>query len=367
MLGFRSAVLIAGRPDMSIFTNIPSEFPFEVDLSSRPVSFRLQADRSEVFIVMVLAIFWVVLGPVLIIIFMEIPAGLFPASDLWMWVQAILCGAYLIWVFSYFGQEILNQLRTVDVAITDDQVSVVDCRWRMREQWSEPLSAFNGIARHELGTHLVDNDKIPIASVVLQHPDPARTVPLVFRKQRLIGKKTVANLAAQLNVPPLEGVTGGDEAATYEAGTLVENQYQAMKVRILYWLIVGGGFMMLLSLAYHSYKDPFESEVAVLVVLCVAVMGAMHLFAACYVTSMQRQDDVVTLQTLAPLGSIHVFPRDRITSTASHAGKFDTVRHRVNAPWITVRVDGHYLPFIVDLQSNYVSLPGLQALMQNRK
>ncbi len=350
---------------MILFTSLPSEFPLETDLSQRPVNYRLQTDRGEAFVVIGLSLMWIALGPVFITMILEVVAEQFPAPTFWMWSRNLLIAAYFIWAtFFHFGPEILAQFRTVDITIAEDQVSVVDCRLGVCDRWSEPLAGFSGVALHDLGMRKVDEENVAVASVVLVHPNPARTVPVLFRQKNRLGRKTVAKFAGQLNLPIVEDSANIDDAAA--AGSIVENRAQALKVRLVYWVFIGGSLLTLAAIASHAMSTALEPGAAILALASLAVMAAIHVYASCYVTSMRRQDDTVTVTTAVPFGSRHAFHRDRAKGTSFHEGKFSTLRHDVNAPWTSLRVEGFYLPFIIDRQAEHISSEELRSMMQGR-
>ena len=353
---------------MSVFPKIPSEFPFDVDLSERPTSYRLQIGRLDAIVAIALALLWIVVGTIVLLTFMEILAAEFPAPSFWYSANLTVCIAYLTWaIFFYFGPEILVQLRAVVVTIGKDHIDVVEHGLLSVDRWSRPLSEFQGVALFDLGTQLIDSDKRPVASIMLQHTDPARSVPISFHEQGYIGQKTVRRIADQLGMTAIDGVSGIANPDGYKPGTIVVNQNQAMKVRIFYWLVMVLGAFIVSSIAYLAATETFDPSMLWLVVLVLVVMVPMHVYASVYVTQMNQYDETVFVTTAALLGANHKLNRNEITGATSQKGKLYTVKHRINTPWVNLWVRGRKLPFIVDMQSDYVATKLLFSLTQNRK
>ncbi len=89
----------------------------------------------------------------------------------------------------------------------------------------------------------------------------------------------------------------------------------------------------------------------------------MHIFARCYVTAMHGDATTVTIKTAALLTPAQRHARTSILAVGYREGRSTPgMLQSVHAPWVKVRVSGYRLPFIVDMQSDYVDEAALQGL-----
>ena len=159
---------------------------------------------------------------------------------------------------------------------------------------------------------------------------------------------------------------------------LLENRWQALKVRILLWGSVAGCIGALYG-AWSLYETyglnpgdggvlrPLEERVmaaAIVASLGLAFVGAMLFFASRYAVRIEREGDRVDLVTMSLIGT-----KVRQYSTADfgggnyHHGRMVSGRgHSVNAPWITLRVKDKRVPFMVDLQAERIDRAALRKL-----
>jgi hypothetical protein len=143
----------------------------------------------------------------------------------------------------------------------------------------------------------------------------------------------------------------------YDAG------WQGKKVRGLIWLLLAAGvlFFWLASLE-PAVLPPPEVETAAerlfarlfAVTAGLAMAGGILVYGRCYIGRVEVEDDgTARVRTVGPIGSPeHVLRPGDIVSGRYHDGRFETLEHKVNAPWYTVRVRGRRLPLILDPQGD---------------
>lgn len=356
---------------MSLFEKVPSDFPFDVDLSERPVTFELKQDLSNIIVVTILSSVWIIAGPIFIYVMVANVLFTSPQDEgLASVTIAVLSILYLIWAVGfYFGPEINAQFRRVHVTITDVQVLVTERSLLQKHVWSDDIEAFEGVAMLNLGTQMVDEEKTPLASVVLKHGDPSRSVPIAIKAQKQLGAKTMAKKSTQIGLPVLDGMGDRTGEAAYPEGTLVLNRYQSFKVRIIYWLIMTLSGICILGSIYQMATGPIDPVLFGLVAVAVIFAVAMHVYAALYVINMREQGDEVWIETAAILGNQHHFPKQKVLRIGHVKGKLNTgvAGHRVNAPWVKLKTSGRFFPFIIDMQSVYVNEKRLYGLAPSHK
>lgn len=349
---------------MSLFDGIPADFPLDIDLTRRPVSYSLRIDTADRIVVTILSVFWLIFGsvgvPVLVWEFaglVGLPAGFDNVAAL------VVAVVYLIGFGGWwFWPQINGAFHTVNVTIPDRQVDVATRKLTGSESWSLPIADFKGVALLNLGTHTVGEQKLPIASVVLKHPDPARSVPVAINAAARIGQKTVVRKAAQLGLSVLEGV--GDESGetAYPPGTIIVNRYQALKVRALYWLFVAVAAVFVAGTIYQMAVGAADPVWPILAAVFVAVALAMHVYMMRYVVDLGMHDGQVWLRSAALVFRIHRVVLDQIYELGHSEGRRDIGRHSTHTPWIKMRIHGYFLPFIIDMQSDYVDEKKLQQM-----
>jgi hypothetical protein len=97
----------------------------------------------------------------------------------------------------------------------------------------------------------------------------------------------------------------------------------------------------------------------------VAIAIGSWLYGAAYVTRIEvdREQERARFSVLGWVrGWSFTLRPDDIVSGRYHAGNLDTGRHRVHAPWTTVRIRGRRLPLIVDagaLKADWLALDRL--------
>lgn len=92
---------------------------------------------------------------------------------------------------------------------------------------------------------------------------------------------------------------------------------------------------------------------------------ATLLYGAHYAVRVMRDGDRLLIETLTPwaLGTwLYEFDVSQVEGTHHHEGRMQTVKHSVNAPWMTLRIAGRRFPFILDEQAETMVGSGLSTL-----
>lgn len=122
-----------------------------------------------------------------------------------------------------------------------------------------------------------------------------------------------------------------------------------------------------LRTARASEPDP---AAYILAPLAVAVAFGLQLYARRYVVFMRLEADAIVLRTVGfGLGTGRELrvALDRLGPSSRHEGKLDLVdAPSVNAPWITLRIDGYAVPFVIDLQAEHVDARRISGLARAR-
>jgi len=171
-----------------------------------------------------------------------------------------------------------------------------------------------------------------------------------------------------------------------EPTILLDSHRQALKVRIVFWilLIVGalalwGGWEIFqtfgLAEADGGVLKPLWQRLALggfVAGLGLAAAGGMWLYISLYALRVMRAGDQITITTMRPLGA-----RDwdfKVSELGQGNYYHGQVRHLlssgalggiwVNAPWITLRAVGHRFPFIMDIQAEVIDIAALSVLAE---
>ncbi len=167
------------------------------------------------------------------------------------------------------------------------------------------------------------------------------------------------------------------------SAVIVRNSFQALKVRIVYLVVVLGGLAMIvagvniclswgLATADGGILKPLPQRLAFgggLAGLALVLIAGMHYYLLRYIVSMRRDGSQLYIRTAAQLrGPGHVFAAGDVVSLDYHAGKTLTYKAYVNAPWKKMRIRGVRLPFIIDMQAEYINKAELEKLLaRNRR
>ncbi|MCH9807395.1 MAG: hypothetical protein K0U74_06670 [Alphaproteobacteria bacterium] len=353
---------------MSLFEKPPSEFPFAAQLGDPPVSFVIKSDFTDRIVTTVLAVFWLLFGTAVIYMLVHETIGTEPAwQETANWAAIGLCLAYIGAALAYFTPAVLENFRTVAVTITEHEVAVSVATPISRISWRDPLTVYEGVANLNLGMHDLGDEKVVVGSVVLKHPDPARSIPVVIREQQRIGKNTVRKVAQHFQLPVLEGV--GDESgqAAYPDGTLVVNKWQSLKVRLVYWAMILV-FALLAILVVRQVATGAEGPGSLLwLPLFAGLIGLMQVFGSCYVTAMREWQGDIWIRTAAIQFREYKIAPKRVHGIKRFEGgsRGATTSTQPRTPWIKLSVRGHLLPFVIDLQADYVNENGIYKLTKS--
>ncbi len=362
---------------MSLFDKPPSEFPFRVNLDRLPVRYTLAADVSDTIVTTLLALFWAVFGSALAYFLSQTVLIEFMASGLANALSALIAASFLAGWLTYIWPTLKEDYRKVHVTLGEEAVEVVVEEPLARRKWSEPLASFEGVAQLNLGHHhLDDGTKQYISSVVLKHPDPEKSVPLVIGRQKEVGAKTVRRLAARFGLPVLEGVGDLSGERAYPDGTLVVNRKKALVVRIAWWAMAAllvAMSAMLVTVAWTGQDSPLWLLLLPVFVACIV---GLQVFGRLYVVRMREWQGQIWVRTAGFQFRDFAIPRDRFTGAVRFEGKsggnyrYGTSTTYVaenHTPWIKLSVKGWWLPLVIDLQAEYVNEKAIHLLPRGNK
>lgn len=160
---------------------------------------------------------------------------------------------------------------------------------------------------------------------------------------------------------------------------LVDTHHQARKVRWAFWfgvLWVIGWFYWANDLA-HSYGlspgdggvlRPVEQRLTaagILVLIGILPFIGMVIYVRRYVVRLTRLGDMVTLTGIGWPVPARSWPTAAFAQGREYDGRLNTVIHNVDAPWLTLKIDGR--SYIVDLQAEHVDRPELARLLRDAK
>jgi hypothetical protein len=95
--------------------------------------------------------------------------------------------------------------------------------------------------------------------------------------------------------------------------------------------------------------------------------AGMMLYARLYLVRIERQRDAVLLVTIGLLTeSHHMHAPDDFTQSNYREGRLQS-RISVHAPWITLHVRGRMLPYVVDMQADFVNRSAIDALARRKR
>jgi hypothetical protein len=138
---------------------------------------------------------------------------------------------------------------------------------------------------------------------------------------------------------------------------LAANTRQARKLRVLTWSFAG------LALAACVWAGSGDPAAYVLAPIAVMFAAAMHLYCFRYVTSLEVEGDVLLVRTAGLGAPLHRIARSKLGARTYHDG---AARYggevSVDAPWITLRVEGFRIPFVIDAQIETLDLNAIKRL-----
>lgn len=350
---------------MSVFRGIPETFPLNVSMKTRPVIYQLRVGAAERIATVLLSAFWSVL------VFSVLFAWADPFSpwtdDSVMRRVAALGALILFCVFGiagYLGPAALEALRTVDVEIGEADVTVRTSGIFGGRQGAWPLSEFEGLLIENWGTRSVGDAKIPVSAVMLKHRDDRWSIPIVIDGALRVKPAAAERKAEQLGLKLIDSTSADRPYAIQDDGRIVVNGFQALKVKGLYALISGGGLVAAIVLAWTAMADG-AAAVFGLALLAFAAAVAMHLFVRRYVENMRATATHLEIKTPGLFSRTQRIAKADVIGVEYREGRgAQGTRHAVHAPWVKIRVRGRRLPFIVDMQSDYVSEAALLDLVE---
>lgn len=174
---------------------------------------------------------------------------------------------------------------------------------------------------------------------------------------------------------------------TAEISVLLKSERQALKVRVVFFFLLAVALAALwagwaifqsfgLSPADGGVLKPFWQRLAFggfVAGLGVAAAAGMWLYLTLYALQISRHGNRVAIVTMTPAGRRErEFPVGDIGESAYYHGRVHHVLSSgrrssalwVNAPWITLRVRGRRLPFIIDLQAEHIEIGELSVLAE---
>lgn len=353
---------IGGR--VSAFRDIPPAFPLDVPLKSRPAEFQLRVDDAERIATVVLALFWGLSGTGVLWLAAD-PLSPWEGAEPWLWRAMALAALTLYVIFGigyWLAPAVASALRRLDVRISDSDVEVVETGILGSRRWSKPIAEYQGVAIENWGTRTVGKDKIPVRAVMLVHEDDRYSVPLVINGAMRVKDNAASRKAEQLGVPVIDAPSSGGHPRDRLPGSVVVNSWQALKVRLLYAALVLAGIGGMIA-SLHPAGGNGEPAYLLLSVLGLLAAAGMHVYASRYVVGMRVADAAVEIDTATFPSRKHVIPRSDIQSVDYREGRSGAgTRHSVHAPWVKVRVQGFKVPFIIDMQSEFVDEHALRDL-----
>ncbi len=171
---------------------------------------------------------------------------------------------------------------------------------------------------------------------------------------------------------------------------LFDNHRQTLKVRCLMWGIFAAGLSALyagwsifqtlgLAPGDGGVLRPVGERLAFgagVALLGIAGIAGMMLFASLYAVTLSRQGERIEIETLtlSGIGRRHFsFDVSEVGEAAYHHGRMKrgiatdedvAMYDGIDAPWITMRVAGRRLPFILDLQAEIIEIVPLTLLAE---
>jgi hypothetical protein len=145
---------------------------------------------------------------------------------------------------------------------------------------------------------------------------------------------------------------------------LVDNAHQARKVRVLTAATVAlaaAACVWALGASLSVAPDP---AAFILAPLGVAAAWGLVFYGRRYVVTLRVAGDALALRTAFRARELRI-PLERLGRRTLHEGELDLVdAPSVNAPWLTLRVDGYRVPFVVDLQAEHVDVQAIVRLQR---
>ncbi|MBL4876446.1 MAG: hypothetical protein JKY10_08140 [Cohaesibacteraceae bacterium] len=371
---------------MSIFDAIPDKFPHEVNLIDKSITFDLKSDPLDEYISIFISL----------VIFVVAAAIAIFATRLWEpWlfgqdgvIKAI--GAAVIAAFGcYQGFSIIRIFNRMNlcthVEISSGFVKVSQSGRQAAATWSKKISEYSGLVVENRGIAEIDGEKKPILALVMQHEDPAFSIPLIITSDSKISQDSITRASNRLGLQHFKLQHSTQLGSNIPTGTIVANLKQSTKLVWFFRFITLvavvtsiGGLLMFMDTGYsvadnvtdwpNSQQLIWGGVIVGLGILCVL---AMWFYMSRYVIWMQGSGDQIVIKTASPWGSTqHRFNASQITDISYRDDKSDdkkttplqNIALRVDAPWLYMSVENISRPFIIDMQADYVNMQQLEKL-----
>ena len=170
---------------------------------------------------------------------------------------------------------------------------------------------------------------------------------------------------------------------------IFENKWQALKVRVVFWLMIvvalgalWGGWAILLhfglSEADGGVLRPLWQRLLFggsIAALGGAAAYGMWIYIHPYVLNISVRGSEIAITTMTPLGRRYkIFEAGHLGEGAYHEGKIYDLdemnrRHavpRVDAPWITLKTRDQFWPFIIDAQAETLDFKRIRQLAEGK-
>lgn len=162
---------------------------------------------------------------------------------------------------------------------------------------------------------------------------------------------------------------------------LLENRWQATKVRWITWAFAiwaVGWLYWAWTMAETYGLSPGDGGVlrplpqrlglaTLFATIGVLPLAGMVLYASLYLRRIEREGDAVIVTVLGLFASAqHRYRVSDFERATKHEGRLE-LRSSVHAPWLTLRVAGRRLPYIVDVQAERVDVAQIVALGEPKR
>jgi hypothetical protein len=365
---------------LSVFQCIPSEFPFDVDLSNLPVSYQLKRSLGDSIVVIVMCIIWIFTIPYFSYLIADAIAEVVLSELLSEYFALLFSFASFIWAtFFYFGLEILDLLKKVEIEISKTNVTVKEKRLFLSSGWSAPLNSFEGVAILDLGIQTTPDDKrMHVSSIILKHPNSSKSIPILFRNKKNVGLATVKKVSTSLgSLPIIEKKIELNAQSPLSDEVIVHGGFQSYKVYLIYAILM---ILGVAGTAYGSYLFPQQEQltdivaITVMLVFSIFVTVGINIYVNRYITKLRIVDNAIEITTASPFFSRRLVNRDQVLSLSSRDWKMTTTRllgnlylkNQVDTPVKLLKLMGDKIPYIIDMQSESIARDKLSSLAENK-
>lgn len=354
---------------MSAYDDIPADFPVNIQVKQRPLTYVLDIDTPQKVLFVGMSLFWLLFVPFFILIPVMSAEAADPLAPWMTYTLVTLAILYVVLASRYWlWNNVTSCFNRVSITIGTESVDVEKKSLFATQTWSQPISSYQGVAIEDRGRQTVGNAAEPILAVILKHADDDKSVPLVIDLAQNVKPTRLPKIAAELRVPVIEAIVVPDHAATYPPGTLVVSKWQSFKVRALNYAFIAATLVFAGIALYQSGWGTLDPTYPILLVPFAAAIVGMHIYARRYVVSARKgpAHDEITITTAAALANTHIVKIADIKSAKHHEGRMTGAPGdpSVHAPWVNLYVSGSTLPFVIDMQSDYIDKDWLSRFAQ---